>query len=75
VNYLLQDKLWPVPCHFLSVLIAAVSVSRGVSSIEPMNKVVVPALLILLLFSFYWGLFLPYAHIGIEHFFTPNWSE
>lgn len=61
--------------HFVSVLVAAVSVSRGVSSIEPMNTVVVPTLLFLILFSFYWGLFLPYAYIGIQHFFTPNWSK
>lgn len=61
--------------HVVSVLVAGVSVSRGVSSIEPMNMVVVPTLLLLILFSFYWGLFLPYASIGIEHFFSPNWSE
>ena len=59
----------------MSVLVAAASVSRGVSSIEPMNTIVVPTLLLLILFSFYWGLFLPYAYIGIKHFFTPNWSK
>ena len=59
----------------VSVLVAGVSVSRGVSSIEPMNTVVVPTLLLLILFSFYWGLFLPYASIGIKHFFSPNWSK
>ena len=59
----------------MSVLVAAVSVSRGVSSIEPMNTIVVPTLLLIILFSFYWGLFLPYAYIGIKYFFTPNWSK
>ena len=59
----------------MSVLVAAASVSRGVSSIEPMNTIVVPTLLLLILFSFYWGLSLPFAYIGIKHFFTPNWSK
>ena len=54
---------------------SALSVSKGVSTIEPMNKVVVPILLGIVLFSVYWAIFLPYAQVGIEHYFTPNWGK
>lgn len=73
--YHMHNNSWPVATHVVSVFVAAVSVSYGVSSIEPMNMIVVPTLFLLILFSFYWGLFLPYANIGIKHFFTPNWSS
>ena len=57
------------------MLLASLSVVRGVSTIEPMNKVVVPILLAIVLFSFYWAIFLPYANVGIEKFFSPNWGK
>ena len=57
------------------MILASLSVSRGVSTIEPLNKVVVPILLAIVLFSFYWAIFLPYAHVGIEKFFSPNWGK
>ena len=62
-------------CHLLSMVVSSLSVIRGVSTIEPLNKVVVPILLAVILFSFYWAIFLPYANVGIEKFFTPNWGE
>ena len=61
-------------CHLISMILASLSVVRGVSTIEPMNKVVVPILLEIILFNFYWAIFLPYADVGIEKFFSPNWS-
>lgn len=33
-----QGSDWPVLCHALAILLAALSVSRGVSTIEPVNK-------------------------------------
>ena len=57
------------------MILASLSVSRGVSTIEPLNKVVVPILLTIILFSFYWAIFLPYADVGIEKFFSPNWGK
>ena len=71
----IQDSSWPVLCHGLSMLFAMLSVSRGVSTIEPVNKVVVPILLFIVVFCFYWALFLPYSADGIIHMFSPSWSE
>ena len=70
-----QDSNWPVLCHGLAMLLATLSVSRGVSTIEPVNKVVVPILLFIIVFCFYWALFLPYAADGIIHMFSPSWGE
>ena len=57
------------------MILASLSVIRGVSTIEPINKIAVPILLAIVLFSFYWATFLPYAHVGIEKFFSPNWGK
>ena len=57
------------------MFLTSLSVIRGVSTIEPINKVVVPVLLVMVLFNFYWAIFLPYANIGIEKFFSPNWGK
>ena len=56
------------------MLSAALAVIGGVATIEPVNKVIVPILLGIVVFSFYWALFLPNAADGIIHMFTPNWS-
>ena len=53
---------------------AALSVSRGVATIEPVNKVIVPVLLLIVIFSFYWSLFLPFASEGITHMFSPSFG-
>ena len=73
--YVFQDSHWPVWCHLISMILASLSVIRGVSTIEPINKIAVPVLLGIVLFSFYWAIFLPYADVGIEKFFSPNWGK
>lgn len=71
----LQGSNWPVLCHGISILVAALSVSRGVATIEPVNKVIVPVLLGIVVFCFYWALFLPYASEGITHMFSPSFAS
>ena len=70
-----QDGYWPVFTHFLGILTVCLLLSRGVSTIEPANRIIVPLLLILLTFTFYWAIFLPSASEGIIHMFSPNWGE
>lgn len=71
----LQDSYWPIACHGLSIGFAALSILGGVATIEPVNKVIVPILLVIVAFSFYWAIFLPNASDGIIHMFTPNWGR
>ena len=72
---LLQDSSWPVFFHALAIIAASLSVIRGVATIEPVNKVIVPILLGIVVFSFYWGIFLDGAADGIIHMFKPHWGE
>jgi SNF family Na+-dependent transporter len=60
--------------HGLAVLASSLSVIRGVATIEPVNRVIVPILLAIVAFSFYWAIFLPSAADGIRHLFRPNWG-
>ena len=71
---LLQASSWPVGFHGIAIFAAGLSVIRGVATIEPVNKVIVPILLGIIVLSFYWALFLPYASEGIKHMFSPNWG-
>jgi SNF family Na+-dependent transporter len=71
----LQGSEWPVLCHAVAILLASLSVSRGVSTIEPVNKVIVPVLLSIVVLCFYWSIFLPYAGNGIIHLFSPSWES
>ena len=70
----LQDTKWPIFVHFLSLLFSGLAVAKAVSSIELVNKIVVPLLLIILTFSFCWSLSLEYASYGISFLFTPDWG-
>lgn len=70
-----QGSSWPVFCHGVAIIAASLSVMRGVATIEPVNKVIVPVLLGIVTFSFYWALFLPGAADGIIHMFRPHWGE
>ena len=56
------------------MIAASLSVIRGVATIEPVNKVIVPILLGIVVFSFYWGIFLDGASDGIIHMFKPHWG-
>ena len=70
-----QDSNWPVFCHALAVIVTGLAVCFGVSTIEPVNNIIVPLLLLIVVFSFYWALYLPFASAGIVHMFHPSWSE
>ncbi|KAJ7361898.1 hypothetical protein OS493_014544 [Desmophyllum pertusum] len=70
----LQNHEWlPVVLLFLSLLVAGFAVTRAVSSIERVNSVIMPLLLLVLAVSFYWSLALEYASYGITYLFTPDW--
>ena len=71
----LQNSPWPIVCHLICIGLACLAISRGVSSIEPVNRIIVPTLLLIVVFTFYWALFMPYGGMGIIHMFSPSWSE
>ena len=70
-----QESRLSILCMLAVLVVAALSISRGVSSFEKVNWVMVPTLLLSVVFSFYWAIFLPYASQGIVHLFTPDWGR
>ena len=65
----------PVLLHLLTLFITSISLTRSVSSIERVNSVIVPLLLLVLVVSFYWSLTLEYASHGISFLFSPDWGK
>ena len=69
-----QDSVWPLLTHFIAVLIAGISVTKGVKTIEKVSMVLVPLLLLIILFTFVWSLTREYADYGIKFLFSPKWG-
>ncbi|XP_071100229.1 uncharacterized sodium-dependent transporter YocR-like [Haliotis cracherodii] len=70
-----EKSAWPVLTHGIAIVIAGLSVVKGVKTIEKVNMFLVPVLLLILLFTFVWSLTRKYADIGIKYLFTPNWDS
>jgi len=66
---------WPMLFHGLAMGLGALAISRGVSSIEKVNKVLIPALLLIVVGSVVRALTLPGASEGIGYLFTPQWGQ
>nr|KAI8736934.1 hypothetical protein BgiMline_026088 [Biomphalaria glabrata] len=70
-----EDSYWPILTTGIAVLLAALSVSKGVKTIEKVCTYLVPVLLLILLFTFVWSLTREYADVGIKYMFTPHWDS
>lgn len=72
-NY--QDSLWPFFFHILAIGFGALAIWKGVKSIEKVNMVLIPVLLLIVLISVIRALTLPGAIDGVKYLFTPEWSQ
>jgi NSS family neurotransmitter:Na+ symporter len=70
----LQDGNYPILCHGVAVTISFLSIIKGVKTIELVNKIIVPVLLLIVAFSLGWSLSLTYADEGITYLFSPDWD-
>lgn len=70
-----QNSLWPFVFHALAMGFGALVIWRGVHSIERVNKVLIPALLLIVMLSVIRALTLPGAWDGVVYLFTPQWSQ
>jgi NSS family neurotransmitter:Na+ symporter len=70
----LQGGSAPVVCHFVAISLCALAAGRGVRSIEKVNQVLIPTLLLIVVVSAVWALALPGASRGAAFLFTPEWS-
>ncbi|MFC2115761.1 sodium-dependent transporter [Bacteroidota bacterium] len=70
-----QGSSWPFLFHSLAVGLGALAIWKGIRSIEKVNKILIPALLIIILISVIRAITLPGAGEGIKYLFTPQWSQ
>jgi NSS family neurotransmitter:Na+ symporter len=69
-----QGSNWPVAAHALIMGVGGFIVVKGISTIERVNKILIPSLLLVLLISLVKALSLENSGLGIEYLFTPDWS-
>jgi len=70
-----QSGYLPVLFHFISISIGAYVIYKGVvRGIEIANKILIPSLIILLIFTAIRALTLPHAIDGLNFFFNPDWK-
>ncbi|MEM1127215.1 MAG: sodium-dependent transporter [Bacteroidota bacterium] len=70
-----QDSGFPVAFHALAIGLGGLAVWKGVSSIERVNKVLIPTLLVIVLIAVGRAVTLPGAGAGLTYLFTPEWSQ
>ena len=69
-----QSSAWPVVLHALMLALGVAACWRGVRSIERANRVLVPALLVIVVIAVGRAVTLPGAADGIAYLFRPDWS-
>ncbi len=69
-----QSSGFPVVFHALAMGLGALVIWKGIASIERANRILIPALLLIVLISLGRTLTLDGASEGIAFLFTPDWS-
>ncbi len=70
-----QGSNWPFLFHALAVMLGALAIWKGIRSIERVNKILIPVLLVIVLISVIRALTLPGSVEGLRYLFTPQWSQ
>jgi len=74
VWYGFQGSAWPSVFHAIMMGLGGYIVVKGISSIERINKVLIPSLLLVVVISLIRAVTLEGSGQGLEYLFTPNWS-
>lgn len=69
-----QGSLWPSVFHGLMMGFGGFVVVRGISSIERINKILIPSLLLVVVVSLIRAVMLSGSAQGLQYLFTPDWS-
>lgn len=70
-----QSSVFPSLFHALAIGLGGLVILRGVKSIERINKLLIPSLLVVLLISLVRALTLEGSGDGIRYLFTPDWAS
>ncbi|MFA5670436.1 MAG: sodium-dependent transporter [Balneolaceae bacterium] len=69
-----QGSFRPTILHGLMMGLGGFVVVKGVSSIERINKILIPSLLVVVVISLIRAVTLPGSGQGLQYLFTPDWS-
>ncbi|XP_066269609.1 uncharacterized sodium-dependent transporter YocR-like [Branchiostoma lanceolatum] len=69
-----EESSWPVLLHFIVTVGAALVIWKGINSIEPAMKIMIPGLMIMVLTAFIWALTQQNAGAALAYIFTPDWK-
>eukprot|EP00058_Branchiostoma_floridae_P023199 XP_002608689.1 hypothetical protein BRAFLDRAFT_73911 [Branchiostoma floridae] len=69
-----KESSWPVLLHFMGTAGSTFVIWRGVNSIEPAMKVMIPGLFVLIITAFIWALTQHNAGSALAYIFTPDWQ-
>lgn len=64
----------PVLTHGIVMILGGFVIVKGIKSIEKVNKILIPSLLLVLLISLVKSLSLEGSMEGVKYLFTPDWS-
>lgn len=69
-----QSSTLPSIFHALMIFMGGLVILKGVKSIERINMILIPSLLLVLVISLIKAISLPGSGAGIAYLFTPDWS-
>jgi neurotransmitter:Na+ symporter, NSS family len=70
-----QQSHLPFLLHFLAVAAGIFAIWKGINSIERVNKVLIPVLILIILAAVTRAMMLPGAMDGVSYLFTIEWSQ
>ena len=70
-----QDGGWPLITHALVMGLGALAIWRGVTSIERVNRILIPTLLAIVLVCVIRALTMPGSWAGVAYLVTPQWEQ
>ena len=70
-----QGSVWPLITHMIAVGLGALAIWKGIRSIEKVNKILIPSLLVIVLISVIRAVTLPGAGEGLAYLFRPQWDQ
>jgi len=72
-NY--QASIWPMVTHATAIFFGAMAIWKGISSIEKVNKILIPSLLLVVVICVIRAITLPGAGEGLAWLFRPEFSQ
>jgi NSS family neurotransmitter:Na+ symporter len=70
-----QSSGWSFLFHFIIVGLGTLAIWKGIQSIEKVNRILIPSLLLIVIICVVRAVTLPGAIDGLKYLFTPDWDQ